>query len=286
MKKISGVFAAFVLLVVSSYANADYVKVEGWKYFTSGVFYEWSDSNISTPSRIYTQDSKTLTYYDFDNNIDKSIVGPQTLSWGPDDYDYWFGTYWDTDIDDRSAIFLNDKEGLISTGGVVKDAMTIKHQNISISGEYETLSSGSVFAILELTPVVPAGPSLPIFSTLLEFAFFETQNNSETPFDLFVLKNQLNTIETFPYNGYDYTFEFTGFSKIKDQAYLNLLYSAGYSSSVDWYGWFTEEGKTQILPTHLSITATASPVPEPSTVLLLGAGLLGLGAVARRRRAN
>jgi hypothetical protein len=34
------------------------------------------------------------------------------------------------------------------------------------------------------------------------------------------------------------------------------------------------------------LTITYEPVPEPSTILLLSAGLLGLGYVARRRRAN
>ena len=38
--------------------------------------------------------------------------------------------------------------------------------------------------------------------------------------------------------------------------------------------------------TQSDLTITYEPVPEPSTILLLACGLLGIGCFARRRRTN
>jgi hypothetical protein len=109
----------------------------------------------------------------------------------------------------------------------------------------------------------------------LTFGFFETPNTT-FDYDLFVLLTPGLTMQTFEYDGYDYTFQFGGFSQITDLNYLNLVYSRYGDNWKDtqgnWlpvYGWLTGELGTTNLQTWVQITGP-QPVPEPGTLLMLG----------------
>ena len=181
------------------------------------------------------------------------------------------------------------------TNGTRQAVVNVVHQNNSINAVYSTLASAVITSTIEFSPFLPDNLGNTFtFSSGIDFYFFETPNASNTPNDIFVLKDPTATIGSFAFDGYTYTYQFSGlgFSNI------GTTWGSGYADYITnnlpddatvglpYIGWVTTEGLTNTAQFFVSITATPNPVPEPSTMLLLGAGLLGLGAAARRRRVN
>jgi len=79
-------------------------------------------------------------------------------------------------------------------------------------------------------------------------------------------------------------FDYLVYAKDMDLSVWDL---EGYKFHVDvYFSGLNNGGETIVMTNLYAPYRDNTPVPEPSTMLLLGAGLLGLGAVARRRRAN
>lgn len=104
------------------------------------------------------------------------------------------------------------------------------------------------------------------------FSIVNTPNNTGNPVldgDLVAVLNSGISPTTFTYDGTLYTLQLLGFSSDGGTTIRN-----DFSSP---------EGSTANADVYARITTDVAPVPEPGTIMLLGAGLIGLGIYGRRR---
>ncbi len=212
-------------------------------------------------------------------------ISPLELTWGRD----------------GGSIFAGTRNGLVittatATGGTTTASNGNTAGNVITNGAYEaanaytTFNRGNIGAdswtlgttIIDATLVLAAGGGSPVtpFTANYEIRFVE--NGAA---DLFVLSGLLD--ERFVWEGYAYSFDFTAFGL----GQLNDAQCALAGVDAGCVGLTTPDVRNpnwqlQFAIKSEQIPEPATEIPEPASITLLGAGLLGLACSRHRQQKN
>ena len=156
----------------------------------------------------------------------------------------------------------------------------LTHINNPITSGGATLKTLQLKDVFNLSSVAPAHDFDEVTS-IFDILFKETTNSPGAVDDIFVVQNPGELSQVYTFGGYEYTLAVfaTGLGP------LDPSLCAAVPTSDPCFGLVTAENATTDVQFFLSLSARAVDVPEPTSLGILGLGLVGL-SLAKRRKAN
>lgn len=266
---------SLVFVLAFSVGSAQAAPIEKWDYSVSGYF------------------------------MDFTSVGVNGALWGTGDTTNYNGTtaykglIWGDPAPGGSvssvALTSYDSNGnYMYTDNGLYDAMTMTHNNQTLDVNPVFLSTTKILINLSLSD--PDSDFSLDFNMVWDVDFFETNNyysfGDPRNNDIFVVTNISATYKTFEHNGEFYEVSFADplnisagqnlFTALPDWAQAYVI-ANGLSADETHYGFVTNEWATTDIITKVRIDNIPMPTPEPTSALLMGAGVAALGFLGRRR---
>jgi hypothetical protein len=229
-------------------------------------------------------------------------VGPSLVQWGHC-----------TDATKQSRVLImppnpdTDPPLAITSSLIPVPGVTLRHDNNAISLTFKLLTSGTFLSTITLTPTIGVPPFPAPIIAGVPVGFKETPNSNPGPDlihgtaddcgfpegaglspacpDIFSVPALPPLVTVFSYDsdgaGPDapVTYALTAFAG--GLGPLSAAACAVAGMPIGCFGFITLEGVSNFMPTGFEIHAL---IPEPASLILLGAGLLGLGGLAGWRR--
>jgi hypothetical protein len=271
MKKIMLIVTVTSLFLLVSVMTTSAQYIENWTYDIQYGFKSFTDGDASNPFR-----PNPVTGSVFNTNYENY---PTVLTWGQPS---------DGNSSHQSSLTMAPAslDGTIVLNEAPISGPNIIHNNFTILAGTGSLTSAVLSSRLWLYPQgAPANPDDQLYRDF-DIYFFETPNEYEDSLDddIFMVENFENFEQEFDLGDYTYKaiFEVDTFDELNDfqKAYLDL----GPEDKA--YGFTTPEGLSTTKATWFSIELVSgpnNPVPEPSTLILFGLGLVGLAGIARKK---
>lgn len=259
-----------------AFSAASAAPIQSWAYSVSSSFLEVPTTFVASTSGDQNWNPST-----------DSTFAAQQISWGQ--IGGSVGTAWNAATgtgDTRSALSISNAgaSGTLTTNDAnTKTAGVYSHTNNQHLGiNSKTLAKTEIEATLTLAN------GLISEKTTYKINFKETpnsgicsENNGPACPDLFILDGNFSF--TFgPGDGYLYTVLFTSNPALGPLS-TKSCQDAGIASGI-CQGYVTAEGAVTNVAFGLSISA--QEIPEPTSIALLGVGLLGLAGIRRRQLKN